>query len=106
MTFRHILVGTDFSPEAETARQQGFNLAARTGAKLTLVCVVVPPELWVDAVTVNFEGGVDSAKIIDTELKAAKAKLAEVCEPDGDGPMALDCRVEQGHPDVLLPDLA
>lgn len=106
MNLQHIIVGTDFSTEAEAARLQGINMAARTGAKLTMVHIVVPPELWLDAVTLNFEGGVDSRAIVATEVKAAKAKLDELCEPAARDAIDIDCRVEKGHPDTVLPDLA
>jgi nucleotide-binding universal stress UspA family protein len=41
--FRSILVGDDGSPEAKRAVETAFSLAKRYSAKLTLLCVKMPP---------------------------------------------------------------
>jgi len=101
---KRIVVGMDFSEEAEVARLQARNIAAATGAEMTLVYVVLPPENWdpggIAAV------GVDYARIVSAEIDSAKEKLAGMSEPEGGDAALVEGVVEVGHPDSSLTETA
>lgn len=105
MELQRILVGIDFSEEADTARMQALNIAALTGAEVILYHVVVPPELWGDTAVLNVYGGIETEKIVHAEIDTARRRLEEMASQPIDG-VSITTRVDTGHADVLLAETA
>jgi len=99
---RTIVVGTDFSPEADRALSWAVNLAERLGQSLEIVHVqatgafVLPPPI--DVLPVAVASGDDSA--------AAKASLAARVERAATSGVAVSSRVVAGEPAAALNDCA
>jgi len=101
----NILIATDFSEAAATARSQAVDIATRTRADVTLLHVVVPPETW-DAIVGSIELGIDNKKLLEASVDGARTRLLEMAQLLKDENLAVHTRVEIGHPDAVIPKLA
>ncbi len=104
MDTKHIVIATDFSERSGVALTQAMDIAGRRGADVTLLHVVIPPELW-DSVIGSVELGLDNKKVMAASVEGAQAHMAELCAQTGNS-ISVTGRVEVGHPDAVIPRLA
>lgn len=85
----HILVGYDGSRYAETAFEDALDLAASTGARLSVVSVASPPEP---------PGEVETAAVLEAATRQYEALFHSLHRRAEERGVTLHTRVAVGHP--------
>ena len=106
MKFENIVVGTDFSEEAEVALRQAVDIARHTGGKLMMLHVGVVHERIADDVGPARAQVETYEKVLAECLAQDRSKLAELRERfDGQG-VAISHAVVSGFADTALVEAA
>jgi nucleotide-binding universal stress UspA family protein len=109
LNIRTILVPIDFSRCSLTALSQARRIAARSGARLSILHVVEPilvnrSDAWIDVPVPTVEDQIESARVRWADFKA-RAMCDPECECDfvsGHPYASIEERIEQVRPDLLI----
>lgn len=110
MDITHIVVGTDFSPEAEVAVKHAVHIARRTGAEITLVhaCPVVAPPArtlatqWTALMQHNLSESRKKLEELCTSVSGQGARVSHLIGDDVPDAAIIDAAAELGAELIIV----